>query len=346
LVLAMDGPEPEKPNDHWPRHVTFSYKAGYPIYACNWSNRHDTSFRLALGSFKKEYSNRLEIIQLNNDYPVLRQMASFEHPYPATKIMWSPDPLGKDLLASTSDFLRIYELNDKTGGQTKQTILDPRGMVKSNDSYSAPLTSFDWHTVETNRIATSSVDTTVAIWDIEAGRTITQLIAHDKEVYDIAFATKGTDVFASVGADGSCRTFDQRQLSRSDIVYETPDMSRLIRLAWNKKDANYIALVSDDSPTTVIIDIRVPSKAAFELARHHTKAINSIAWAPHSANHICTVADDCQALIWDTANIPSQLPEPTLSYQTKSPINQVQWSARQSSWISIAVGDVLQLLKV
>jgi len=35
------------------------------------------------------------------------------------------------------------------------------------------------------------------------------LIAHDKEVYDMAFA-RGTDVFASVGADGSVRVFDLR----------------------------------------------------------------------------------------------------------------------------------------
>lgn len=38
---------------------------------------------------------------------------------------------------------------------------------------------------------------------------ITQLIAHDKEVYDIAFG-RDKDTFASVGADGSVRTFDIR----------------------------------------------------------------------------------------------------------------------------------------
>lgn len=36
----------------------------------------------------------------------------------------------------------------------------------------------------------------------------TQLIAHDKEVYDLAFAA-GVNVFASVGADGSVRTIIQ-----------------------------------------------------------------------------------------------------------------------------------------
>ena len=38
---------------------------------------------------------------------------------------------------------------------------------------------------------------------------MTQLIAHDKEVLDVAFST-GKDVFGTVGADGSFRTFDLR----------------------------------------------------------------------------------------------------------------------------------------
>jgi len=88
---------------------------------------------------------------------------------------------------------------------------------------------------------------------------ITQLIAHDKEVYDIAFA-KGTDLFASVGADGSVRMFDLRcrpsvnaslldcttiyctqltmhfrNLEHSTIIYESPEQSSLPRLCWNRQ---------------------------------------------------------------------------------------------------------------
>jgi WD repeat-containing protein 68 len=37
----------------------------------------------------------------------------------------------------------------------------------------------------------------------------TQLIAHDKEVFDISFAC-GKDIFGTVGADGSLRMFDLR----------------------------------------------------------------------------------------------------------------------------------------
>lgn len=58
---------------------------------------------------------------------------------------------------------------------------------KQNSEYCAPLTSFDWNENDINRIGTSSIDTTCTIWDIEKEVVDTQLIAHDKEVYDIAW---------------------------------------------------------------------------------------------------------------------------------------------------------------
>ncbi|KAM0063952.1 putative transcription factor WD40-like family [Helianthus debilis subsp. tardiflorus] len=61
---------------------------------------------------------------------------------------------------------------------------------------------------EPRHIGTSSIDTTCTIWDIEREMVDTQLIAHDKEVYDIAWG--GVGVFASVSADGSVRVFDLR----------------------------------------------------------------------------------------------------------------------------------------
>lgn len=47
-------------------------------------------------------------------------------------------------------------------------------------------------------------------WQRQTQQPKTQLIAHDKEVFDIAFSAQNRDVFASVGADGSVRMFDLR----------------------------------------------------------------------------------------------------------------------------------------
>ncbi|CAN0481222.1 unnamed protein product, partial [Scytosiphon promiscuus] len=64
------------------------------------------------------------------------------------------------------------------------------------------------------------------------------------------------DIFASVGADGSVRMFDLRSLEHSTIIYETHDLTPLMRLSWNKQDPNYLATILTDSAKTVILDIR------------------------------------------------------------------------------------------
>jgi len=42
----------------------------------------------------------------------------FEHPYPCTKILWSPDKNtnARDLLATSGDYLRIWNLEDDGSG--------------------------------------------------------------------------------------------------------------------------------------------------------------------------------------------------------------------------------------
>ena len=147
---------------------------------------------------------------------------------------------------------------------------------------------------------TCSIDTTCTLWDLQTQVAKTQLIAHDKEVYDVAFA-KGTDVFASVGADGSVRMFDQRELEHSTIIYETlpktfagsnnsGDYSPLLRLSWNKQDPNYIATFQVDSASVIILDIRVPAVPVAEL-NGHLGPINAIGWAPHSSGHLCSAGE-------------------------------------------------------
>ncbi|CAM9684124.1 unnamed protein product, partial [Ectocarpus sp. 13 AM-2016] len=176
-----------------------------------------------------------------------------EHPYPPTKIMWSPDKSlnSPDLLATTGDYLRLWSVDEQEPGGVKlHSLLNNN----TNAEYCSPLTSFDWCDADPSTVGTSSIDTTCTIWDVATGTPKTQLIAHDKEVYDIAFA-RTKDIFASVGADGSVRMFDLRSLEHSTIIYETHDLTPLMRLSWNKQDPNYLATILTDSAKTVILDI-------------------------------------------------------------------------------------------
>ncbi|KAF5731316.1 WD40 protein [Tripterygium wilfordii] len=325
-----------------------TYDSPHPLYSLALSStpsriqpHHQT---VAVGSFIEDFNNRVDILSFDPETLSLKPnpSLSFEHPYPPTKLMFHPSSLRKsasDLLASSGDFLRLWEIRD--------TSIEPLSVLNNSKTseFCAPLTSFDWNEVEPKRIGTSSIDNTCTIWDIEKGVVETQLIAHDKEVYDIAWGD--ARVFASVSADGSVRIFDLRDKEHSTIVYESPQPDTpLLRLAWNKQDLRYMATILMDSNKVVILDIRSPTMPVAELERHRA-CVNAIAWAPQSCSHICSVGDDAQALIWELPTVagPNGI-DPSLMCSAGSGINQLQWSAAQPDWIAIAFSNKMQFLKV
>jgi len=129
---------------------------------------------------------------------------------------------------------------------------------------------------------------------------MTQLIAHDREVYDVAWLPGSTDIFVSVGADGSLRAFDLRSLEHSTILYETPapknvppptsnpsasarpPTSPLLRIAFNPSDSNYMSTFHMDGSDVQILDMRSPGQPVIEL-RGHQGPINALGWG--SADH-------------------------------------------------------------
>ncbi|MEW5305767.1 MAG: hypothetical protein WDW38_000241 [Sanguina aurantia] len=323
----------------------YTYTSASPVYAMNWSVRPDKRFRLGVCSFREEANNSVEIIQLDEERGefVSDPNLSFHHDYPATKLVFVPDKEGcrPDLLATTGEFLRIWRIGED--GVTLEQLLNNN---KASE-FSAPLTSFDWNESDPKRLGTSSIDTTCTIWDIETGDVDTQLIAHDKEVYDIAWG--GPGVFATVSADGSVRVFDLRDKEHSTIIYESPlPDTPLVRLAWNKSDPRYVATIRMDSTQVVILDIRFPTQPVAELQRH-TACVNALAWAPHSSSHICTAGDDAQTLIWDLSTLGptnDQALDPILAYGAASEVNNLQWSIAHPDWVAICFGNNTQILRV
>lgn len=334
--------------------TSVTYECPYPMYAMAFSSVsapapaavNSRCRRLAIGSFIEELNNRVDILSFDEDNLSVKPVPglSFDHPYPPTKLMFHPKPAASllkstDLLASSGDYLRLYEVRDSSI-ELVYTLNNSK-----TSEFCAPLTSFDWNEVEPRRIGTSSIDTTCTIWDIEKGVVETQLIAHDKEVYDIAWGEAG--VFASVSADGSVRIFDLRDKEHSTIIYESPQPDTpLLRLAWNKQDLRYMATMLMDSNKIVVLDIRSPTMPVAELERHQA-SVNAIAWAPQSCRHICSAGDDGQALIWELPTVarPNGI-DPISMYLAETEINQLQWSAAQPDWIAIALSNKVQLLRV
>ena len=115
-----------------------------------------------------------------------------------------------DLFATSSDMIRIYFLRrDSSDGSFRQE--GQHIELRHRDKYVHVITSFDWNQIEQNTIATASIDSTVAIWNLERQEITTHLVAHYKAAYDISFSLEET-IFATVGEDCSLRLFDTRDL--------------------------------------------------------------------------------------------------------------------------------------
>ncbi|KAJ3773400.1 WD40 repeat-like protein [Lentinula raphanica] len=338
------------------------YEAPWPVYAMDWCKtsspkeqmRPRSSFRLGIGSFLENFSNRIAIVGLDDeriliedeysDYPDFVTLCDAPHGYPVTSLQWQPASATSyqwsqkspttELMATTGDALRLWEYSADAQsamsnfvGRTPsssghslslKTALSGQSKVQNN-SNGAPLTNFSWNEKAPSLIVTSSIDTTCTVWNIDTSAAVTQLIAHDREVYDVAWLPGSTDIFVSVGADGSLRAFDLRSLEHSTILYETPapknvpppsaspstsarpPTSPLLRIAFNPSDSNYMATFHMDGSEIQILDMRSPGQPVLELKGHHGQ-INAVGWGSSDQPLLATAGDDCQLLLWDLAN--------------------------------------------
>ncbi|KAG2223220.1 hypothetical protein INT45_006101 [Circinella minor] len=351
-------PPPPQNTQPLPSKEIYQYDAPWPLYALDWCKipNERKGFRMAIGSLIEESNNKLQVIARTdtlegaNAYssqpaPDFTVMAETDVYYPTTRVLWEPwrsDSWRSDLLATTGDILRIWQLVDHPRyGTTSNSINSSSGRnsppyfmqklekkaelanTKQTD-FCAPLTSFDWNETDPSLIVTSSIDTTCTVWNVETNQAKTQLIAHDSDVYDVAFMHGSPDIFASVGADGSVRLFDLRSLEHSTILYEaapnTPAGNNhssgsrsngnmvnsstcpLLRLQFNRLNSNLLATFHMDSSSVLVLDIRYPSTPMAELVKSHQGSINGISWSPNQAGQLCTGGDDGQVLVWDINN--------------------------------------------
>ncbi|KAL2018726.1 hypothetical protein VTK56DRAFT_432 [Thermocarpiscus australiensis] len=334
---------------------TSNYLAPWALYAfdwCKWAPQGNGAGKLAIGSYLEDGHNFIQILdaQLPPTPPDVfvpggsrytmdfTRIAEATHSYPVTRLLWEPPSSQKqstDLLATSGDHLRLWSLpselqmampgssiTSRNGRDVPVTKLTPLALLSNSKTpdHTAPLTSLDWNTVTPSLIITSSIDTTCTIWDIPSLTAKTQLIAHDKEVYDVRFCAQSTDVFVSCGQDGSVRMFDLRSLEHSTIIYEptgkeerdanggriSPTLAQqtmshpppLLRLATSPHDHHLLATFAQDSSVIRILDVRQPGQALLEL-RGHAGPVNCVEWSPLRRGTLASGADDCQVLLWD-----------------------------------------------
>ncbi|KAI9713705.1 MAG: hypothetical protein M1828_001394 [Chrysothrix sp. TS-e1954] len=316
--------------------TTNSYLAPWAIYAydwCNWPVIGDTGIgKMAICSYLEDPHNFIQILDTDVEStdsatPNLefRRLAEATCSYPVTRILWEPTSSQKqttDLLATSGDHLRLWSLPSSSATSVSSSIhrpvsgsrkaappiqkLTPLALLSNSKTpeHTAPITSLDWNQVSPKLIITSSIDTTCTIWDIPTLTAKTQLIAHDKEVFDVRFCAGSVDTFVSCGADGSVRMFDLRSLEHSTIIYEPSektDKGMLDAATSSPHDSHLLATFAQDSNVIRILDHRQPGQALLEL-QGHSSSINCIEWSPSRRGMLASGGDDSMVLYWDLMN--------------------------------------------
>ena len=252
-----------------PRQTNSNYMAPWATYAYDWCkwpvNNGNGCGKMAVGSYLEDPHNFIQILDTHvvpqetstpggTGYGIeFVKAAEATCAYPVTRISWEPPSSQKqstDLLATSGDHLRLWSLPSNQPSMISSNInrsatvntrdpapqkLLPLALLSNSKTpeHTAPLTSLDWNTLSPKLIITSSIDTTCTIWDIPTLTAKTQLIAHDKEVFDVRFCAGSVDVFVSCGADGSVRMFDLRSLEHSTIIYEPAEKTDKDKGTWS-----------------------------------------------------------------------------------------------------------------
>ena len=289
--------------------------------------------RLAISSLEKRLDNKIEILELvdNELKNVYEQMVG----YPCTKLLWSPNENKSSLLAFSSDCIQIYDYSEE-----KQVLSFQARLNNVKSQYCGPLASFDWNTVNDALLGTASIDNTCTIWDLNKQTIKTQLIAHDKEVFDIQFGND-ENTFISGGADGTVRLFDLRNLDHSTIIYENEGC--INKLAMNLQVPNLIVALCLEKNVIYIFDSRMNSNVVMDEINLHKEPVTGCIWAPDNPTQLCSVSEDCNVII---SNIGNELTQNNnVSYTAPAPINNVDWCKKFPGWIGITFQDRVQLLR-
>ena len=136
--------------------------------------------------------------------------------------------------------------------------------------------NFSWNKISSLVVTSkSSIDTTCTVWILDMLTAVTQLITHDREVYDIVWLPNSTDIFVSVGTDGALCAFDLWSLKHITILYEMPPpknqlptglppSSPLLRIVFDSGDPMYMSTFHQDGSDVQILDMRSPGAPVME----------------------------------------------------------------------------------
>lgn len=303
------------------------------LYAQAWSWGRGEKQLIAVSTFDESQTNTVYILSIENNDIILKHQISIC--LPITDLQFVPILGRQHLLATGSDFLRIWSIGKD------RFSLEETFTPSSNPSKCGPITSIIWPQHNPDSILAASSDTTISIWNLSTKKPTVRLIAHDSSVSSISCSSKPA-VFATCSVDSSVRVFDQRDLTNSIILYESPTKDPLIDLDWNQIQDQFIITVEDNG-SAVVVDLRLPEE---EYARLDSNGIENVRYSPLDGCQILTAGPCEWSYIWSQTGEHGWSEKPSFYCSFDNMPYTARWNPTNSSRISVVTQDSLEVLSV
>ncbi len=196
--------------------------------------------------------------------------------------------------------------------------------------HTKPITCLSW-SPDSRRIASSSYDGTVQVWDASSGGDVLTYRGHQHAVWTVAWQPEGT-MIASGGQESIVQVWEA-DTGNSYSSY-TGHSAGIEAVAWSP-DGLYIASASDDK-TVQVWDAANPVL----LIRYtgHTDKVMGVAWSP-DGRRIASCSNDTTVQVWDAADGTSLL----IYTGHTAHVNALAWSLPGNSIASASDDGTVQV---
>src|SRR5579883_1924338 len=197
--------------------------------------------------------------------------------------------------------------------------------------HTKPVTCLGW-SPDSRRIASSSYDGTVQVWDASSGGgDVLTYRGHQHAVWTVAWQPEGT-MIASGGQDSIVQVWEADTGDRYSSY--TGHSAGIEAVAWSP-DGLYLASASDDK-TVQVWDVANPVL----LIRYtgHTDKVMGVAWSP-DGRRIASCSNDTTVQVWDAADGTSLL----IYTGHTAHVNALAWSPSGNSIASASDDGTVQV---
>ncbi len=169
------------------------------------------------------------------------------------------------------------------------------------------------------RIASSSLDETVQIWDARSGQVFLIYRGQSLQAPAIAWSPDGRFIASSSGLLSESIQIWDAATGKNSAEYNRYNghTERVLAITWSP-DARYIASASEDAKVQVW---DVISGRSIYMYRGHTQTVKTVAWSPDGLR-IATGSEDKTAQVWD-ANSGGNI---LVYYGHRDKVNALTWS--------------------